>query len=53
MARIPMYKDDKLESKCIRLSKKYELAYVIGFIKILRKFRKQAISFVEKFTGKV
>lgn len=47
--RKPIYKDDKLVSKCLRLSVKYEWKYVLEFIKILRTFRKQAIEFIEKY----
>lgn len=47
--RKPIYRDDKLTSKCLRLSTKYEWDYVLDFIDILRKFRKQAIEFIEKY----
>ena len=49
MARPPIYKDDKLKTRAIRLSEKYELDLVLSFIKIIRKFREQAISFVKSF----
>lgn len=44
-----IYEDDLLKSKSIRISYKYELSYVLDFIQILRKFRKQAIEFIEKY----
>lgn len=44
-----IYKDDLLKTKPIRLSEKYELSYVLNFIQILRKFRKQAVAFIEKY----
>ena len=47
-----IYKDDKLVSKCLRLSLKYEWDYVLAFVYILRKFRKQAIAFVERYKDK-
>lgn len=47
--RPQIYKDDKLVSKCFRLSIKHELKYVAKFILILRKYRQQAIDFVERF----
>ena len=48
-----IYEDDKLVSKCFRLSIKYEWTYMLIFLKILRKFRKQAIEFVEKYKPKL
>ena len=48
-----IYEDDKLVSKCFRLSIKYEWTYMLIFLKILRKFRKQAIEFVEKYKQKL
>ena len=48
-----IYEDDKLVSKCFRLSLKYEWDYMLLFLRILRKFRKQAIHFVEKYCQKV
>lgn len=47
-----IYKDDKLVSKCLRLSLKYEWDYVLAFVDILRKFRKQAVEFIEKYKNK-
>lgn len=47
--RPQIYKDDKLTTKTFRLSLKHELKYVAKFILILRKYRQQAIEFVEKF----
>lgn len=48
-----IYEDDKLVSKCFRLSIKYEWTYMRMFLKILRKFRKQAIEFIEKYIPKL
>ena len=48
-----IYEDDVLVSKCFRLSVKYEWTYMILFLKILRKFRKQAINFIEKYKQKL
>ena len=47
--RPQIYKDDKLITKCFRLSMKYEFKYVLKFIQIIRRYRKQAIEFVEGF----
>lgn len=44
-----IYPDDKLESRCFRVSKKYELGLILDFIEILRRFREQAIEFIEKY----
>lgn len=47
-----IYKDDILESRSLRLSTKYEWDYVLDFVDILRKFRKQALQFIEKYKNK-
>lgn len=48
-----IYEDDALVSKCFRLSIKYEWIYMLIFLKILRKFRKQAVEFIEKYRPKL
>ncbi|MBR5304904.1 MAG: hypothetical protein IKU37_08790 [Candidatus Gastranaerophilales bacterium] len=47
-----IYKDDILVTRALRVSEKYELKYVVAFIEILRKYRGQAIAFVEKYMNK-
>ena len=49
MGRKKIYKDDKLTTKAIRLSEKYEVEYVLKFIQILRHYRQKAIKFIERF----
>lgn len=51
--RYRFYKDEVLKTRAFRISEKYELKYIHAFIKILRKFRKQAIEFVEKYSEKI
>ena len=45
--RPQIYKDDKLVSKCFRLSMKYEFNYVSEFINILRTQRQKAVEFIK------
>lgn len=47
-----VYPDDKLVSRCFRISKKHELGYILEFIEILRRHREEAIEFIHKYSSK-